>query len=161
LIHASDRLKDDDVFIRYIIDKCGGDQLEFASSRLKNDEYTVLYALNTCGSDNCMKYVSEELNNNAEFILKIFEYRYDALDYISNNLRDDDKFISKVIEIEDDYWYGYENASDRLQKYGFHNTDKIGFTYNYEEIKNRIWKNTDIGKNLMEYHNHSQRLILE
>lgn len=156
--HASDRLKDDDVFIRYMIDKCGGDQIKYASNRLKNDEYVILYALNTCGSDDVMKHISDELRDNKKFMLKIMEKYswYDTMNIASDNLKDDDDFIIQVIKITDDYWLGYQRASPRLQKYGFQDNHKDGFGYNYKEIRNRIWKEGGIAKGLVEYHNHPQ-----
>jgi hypothetical protein len=151
--YTSDRLKDDDVFVRYVIDKCGGDMLKHVSDRLKNDMYLCLYAFDTHSSGNCMQFVSNEVKNNSEFMLELLWYKPWLISCITDELSNNDEFIEKIIEYENPYFNKKLHTSERIQKFGL-------YGYDYKGIRKEMWKENGIGCGLTEYHFHQNKTKL-
>jgi len=69
------------------------------SKKFKNDENFFLQALEKKINGSILKYASEELKKNEEFILKIIKFVDHGLMYISEELKENEEFILKAINI--------------------------------------------------------------
>lgn len=83
---ASDRLKDDEDFVRYVLDKCGY-QLMYASPRLRDDNEFVRKTVNKCVG--ALEYASDRILNDRNFMKSIIEVHACAFKYAGEELRSD------------------------------------------------------------------------
>lgn len=91
---ASDRLKDDPEFVRFVLNKCGY-QLMYASERLRQDASFVQETVNKCIG--ALEYVSEDLRNDIEFMKPIIQLHACAFRYAGDKLRSDYAFVEFVV----------------------------------------------------------------
>jgi hypothetical protein len=91
---ASDRLRDDSEFVRFILNKCGY-QLMYASERLRGDAFFVLDTINRCIG--ALEYVSHRLLDDSDFMKAIVEVHACAFRYASPRLRADYDFVKVAL----------------------------------------------------------------
>ena len=116
----SDELRNDKDVMLAAVSSDGG-LLEFAADELRNDKEVVSAALAApwkpfespyCKNDSALKYASEQLRSDREFVLPEINSNFYALKYVSDDLRNDKELLLQVAQGNEGC--AFEFASDEL-----------------------------------------------
>ena len=94
---------DKDIVLEFLKQDKYGDSLRFASNKLTNDKEFMLQVASL--NVRALKNASDELKNNQEFILKAFEKDKRSIEFASDRLKNDKEFMAKINEKNSDSIY--------------------------------------------------------
>lgn len=95
--YVSDRLKDDADLLNFAIEKTHGRAYKFASDRLRSNPEIALHAFN-CGYMDVISASTDSIKFNKDFVFETIEKYPYGLKYASNELRSDVEFIYKILK---------------------------------------------------------------
>ena len=98
IIYASEALQDNEQLVRKAVET-NGIALKYASEKLRNNERIVEIAVNNKATS--FEYATEEMRKNQDLVLKLIGkkwYKAGIIKYISNTLKENKDFILKAVE---------------------------------------------------------------
>lgn len=111
LEHASLELKNDREVVLTAVTK-NGLALKFSSPKLKKDEDLILKALSGLRKEKAFTYAFNSFQKNKDFVRKAYRINKYILKYLPDDIKDNKEFI---LELFQHYGANYKDLSDRLK----------------------------------------------
>jgi hypothetical protein len=124
----------------------GNESMKYASDELKNNSNFVLEAIKYNSKN--FKYASLDLQNDKEFILKAVEITGNILEYISSNLKYDKQIRLQAVLNDYEYFYIIDNIFNESYKRYYESINEDEF---YKYIKHKYNINTINDYNILKF----------